>query len=283
MKFRLRSIQSGFTLVEAIIVIVILGIIAGIAGLFLSGRVQQYQDLGLRIELSDTADTAARRISRELHLAIPNSVRSANSGCIEFIPAYDGGRYRSATNSTGGGNAFTTTQAITGFDVIGPLAATPSPGDFLVIYNLGIPVADAYASADNRVSLNNLSTTSFLSFGSKQFPFESPGKKFQLVSGTEQAVSYVCSGVGVDAKGNGTGRLYRVSGYGFVYPEPTACAAIGTSPVVAQNVSACQFTYDPGVRERTGLVSIRLTLAKSVMQTSESVNLYYDVNVNNVP
>ncbi|TXI90431.1 MAG: prepilin-type N-terminal cleavage/methylation domain-containing protein [Burkholderiaceae bacterium] len=280
---RFHFSHSGFTLVEMIIVIVILGIIAAVAGIFISGRVQQYQDLGLRAELSDTADTAARRLSRELHLAIPNTVRSANASCVEFIPAYEGGRYRNAADGAGAGNVFTTTQAITSFDVIGPLSTAPSNGDFLVIYNLGIPGADAYAPSDNRATLNGSSTTSLMSFASKQFPFESPGKKFQIVSGTERAVSYVCAGVGVDAKGNGTGKLYRVSGYGFVYPEPNTCASVTSAPILAQNISACSFTYDPGVRERTGLVALRLSLSKNVLQTSETVNLYYDVNVNNVP
>lgn len=263
--------------------IVLTGIVTGFVVLFLRRPVQQYQDLTLRAELTDTANTALRRISRETHLAVPNSVRSANASCIEFIPSYDGGRYRTAVDGSGNGNPFTTVQAISKFDVIGSLNTAPAVGDFVVVYNLGIPGADAYAPADNRSTISAGSTTSQINFTSKQFPFASPGNKFQLVSGTERAVSYVCTGVGLDANGNGTGRLFRVSGYGFNYPEPNTCANTTTAALIAQDVSACQFSYLPGARERTGLISMRLSLSRSVAQNSETISIYHDVNVNNVP
>ena len=271
--------QFGITLVEMIVVIVIMGIIGGIVALFLRRPVQQYQDLTIRAELTDTADTAVRRMSREIHLAVPNSMRSANSSCIEFVPAYDGGRYRVNTDATGAGNAFTTVQAISTFDVIGNLNAAPAVGDFVVVYNLGIPGADIYAAADNKTNIVAPTSVSQLNFASKLFPFASPGNKFQLVSGTERAVSFVCNGVGVDAKGNGTGKLYRASGYGFVSPEPTTCASVSTAPVLAQNISSCQFSYAQGVLERFGLVSIKIRIAKA----GETISLYQDVQVNNVP
>ncbi len=278
-----QRIQSGFTLIEAIVVIVATAVIVGFIALFLRKPFQQYLDLSVRAEMTDTANTAVRRISRELHLAIPNSVRSASSSCIEFIPSYDGGRYRSAADGSGAGNVFTTTQAITNFDVIGPLVSAPAVGDFVVVYNLGIPGADAYAPSDNRVAIVAPTSTTTINFASKQFLYDSPGKKFSLVSGTERAVSYVCSGVGIDAKGNGTGKLYRVSGYGFNYPEPTTCANTAGASIIAQNLKSCQFTYTTGVRERSGLVAVRLSLARSVSELSESVSLYHDINVNNVP
>ena len=272
-----RKLASGFTLVEAIIVIVMTAILSAMVASFIGKPIVQYQDLSRRADLSDAANAAVRRISRDLHLALPNSVRSTASTCVEFIPTYDGGRYRAAADSTGAGNTFNAEQSITQFDVIGALGAAPPDGDFVVVYNLGIPGADAYAE-DNRATLEGSSTTSLKSLVPKTFPFASPGNRFQLVANSEQAVSFVCTGVGIDAAGNGTGTLYRAAAYGFV-ATPVGCAAVASMPIMAQNVSVCQFSYTSGASERSGLVSIRLNITRN----NEIVSIYHDVNINNVP
>lgn len=271
--------QTGFTLIEAIIVLVLTAILSAMVMSFIGKPIVQYQDLSRRAELSDTANAALRRISRDLHLALPNSVRSATSSCLEFIPTYDGGRYRAVADSAGAGNVFNAEQSITSFDVIGALGSAPTVDDFVVVYNLGIPGADAYA-ADNRATLTGATTTTLMSFDPKTFPFASPGYRFQLIANSEQAVSFVCTGVGVDAAGNGTGTLYRAAAYGFVAVAPATCAAVvASTPILAQNLSACQFSYASGVSERSGLVSIRLSVARN----NEVASLYQDVNINNVP
>ena len=56
---------AGFTLVEVIMVIVITGIIASFVGVFIKGAIDAYVDSARRAELSDVADTAVRRISRD--------------------------------------------------------------------------------------------------------------------------------------------------------------------------------------------------------------------------
>ena len=70
-----RKTQRGFTLVEMIVVIVITGIIAGVVAIFLRAPVQGYVDSARRAEMTDIADTALRRIGRDLRTAVPNSVR----------------------------------------------------------------------------------------------------------------------------------------------------------------------------------------------------------------
>lgn len=85
------------SLVEAIVVIVITGIIAGMVAVFIRTPVEGYMDAERRAGLTDIADTAVRRMAREIRLALPNSVRTAADGsgrCIEFIPTKIGARYR---------------------------------------------------------------------------------------------------------------------------------------------------------------------------------------------
>ena len=114
--------SAGFTLIEMIMVIVITGVIAGMVAVFITTPVQGYVDSVRRAELTDAADVALRRITRDVRLALPNSLRVMNSGSvnyIEFIMTASGGRYRDPTDGSTAGNflSFTDTDDIS-FDVL---------------------------------------------------------------------------------------------------------------------------------------------------------------------
>ena len=60
--------------------------------------------------------------------------------------------------------------------------------------------------------------------------------------------------------------------------QPTSFTTSGA--LLAKNVSGCSFSYDAQViTQRAGLVSAWL----QVTQSNESVSLYYEVHVSNVP
>ena len=267
--------QRGFTLIEAIIVITITGIIAGMVAVFIRAPVQGYFDSARRAELTDIADTAQRRISRDLHLALPNSVRVSGGNFLEFLQTSGGGRYRAAVDNSGGGNVLDFTQLTSSFDVLGPpVAMVPGAKNLVAVYNLGIPGADAYLSDNTSAMTAGGNTVTINSF---QFPFASPANRFQIIS---YPVSYVCAGVGKDANGNGTGTLTRYWNYSIQASQPTSFAAGTPSALLAKNVSGCSFSYDAQViTQRAGLVSAWL----QVTQSNESVSLYYEVHVSNVP
>lgn len=265
--------QRGFTLIEAIIVITITGIIAGMVAVFIRAPVQGYFDSARRAELTDIADTAQRRISRDLHLALPNSVRVSGSNYLEFLQTSGGGRYRAAPDNSGGGKVLDFTQSTTTFDVLGPpVAMVPGAMNLVAVYNLGIPGADAYLGDNTSAMTAGGNTVTINPF---PFPFASPANRFQIIS---YPVSYVCAGVGTDASGNGTGTLTRYWNYPITPGQPTSFTAPGA--LLAKNVSGCSFSYDAQViTQRAGLVSAWL----QVTQSNESVSLYYEVHVSNVP
>src|SRR5688572_6517746 len=96
---RMRRL-SRLTLIELAIVIALVGILAAII-VQLVQPVRSYIDSSRRAALSDTADTALRRIGRDVRLALPNSVRVATDGTthyLEFLLVRTGGRYRDDTN-----------------------------------------------------------------------------------------------------------------------------------------------------------------------------------------
>ena len=280
--------SRGFTLVEMIIVIVITGIIGGMVAIFIRAPVQGYVDSARRADMTDIADTALRRIARDLRLALPNSVRITTVGgntLLEFIPTIGGGRYRDSTDNLGAGNILNFSAADASFDVLGgmpPVAA----GDQIVVYNLGIPGADAYAgntaATHNRRAVSGVAGNVISITSGNALPFDScvyeggfvvGGCRFQVV---QTPVTYVCT----PAAGGAGGTLTRWQGYVIQPSQPTALPGPGTSSVMAGNVSACTFTYDASVvAQRSGLVTMHLTITEQ----GESVSLYGATHVSNMP
>lgn len=269
--------QGGFTLTEAIIVIVIMGVLASAVAVFIRGPVQAYFDVNRRAQLVDTADTALRRMHRELKAALPNSVRVTGvcaAACyLEFIPVAAGGRYRAAQTSGNAGDILDFTTADTSFAIVGPAVAIPAGNSWLVVYNLGIAGADAYSGAvaatDVRRAYSGAAgSVSAINFTSaNRLPFESPSKRFQVVT---EPVTYECS--------PGAGVVRRYTGYGFNATQ-AAGAPGGSVAVLAGNATSCNFVYAQQAGRRMGLVALTLALT----QGGETISLYYQVHVSNVP
>ena len=271
-----QSAERGFTLVEMIMVIVITGIIGGMVAVFLKAPIQEYMDVGRRADMTDIADTALRRIGRDLRLALPNSVRvtgtcNGTATCfIEFLPTTGGGRYRAALAATAPfGDILDFTMADTSFDVLGTVPPAPSGVQYVVVYNLGIPGSDAYAGS-NRATYSGLNTATNIAISAMRFPFASPAARFQVIT---TPVSYVCDPVG--------GTLTRYWGYPIQPSQPSSAPIAGaTSALLAKNVSKCNFSYNPYVvAQRSGLVTMNLGITES----GETVKLYSATHVSNVP
>lgn len=266
---RKRRRSSGFTLVEAVVAITILGILGGMVAIFIRSPIDAYITQSNRAVLTDAADGAMRRISRDIGAALPNSLRTTAGGsnaCFELLPVLGGGRYRYQTSSTGSGDILDFTTTDTSFDMLGQirLANLPSGNNLVVIHNLGIAGADAYA-ADNTATIASATSASVTLTGAgKKFPFQSPGKYFSVIP--NNSVVYSCSGT----------NLYRTTQ--AISASPMAsCPAGGT--VLAANVSSCSFVYTPAVNQRDGILSISLALTLN----GETVTLYDQVMINNAP
>jgi MSHA biogenesis protein MshO len=268
-----RNTQQGFTLVEMIMVIVITGIIGGMVAVFLRAPIQQYMDISRRADMTDIADTALRRIGRDVRLALPNSVQVNTSGSgtstvyyLDFLETSGGGRYRREPGGTAATNDILDfTKPDGSFQVLGT-PPTCAANDQVVVYNLGITGADAYAG-DNRTTCSSVSGP-IVNIAPFQFPFDSPSARFQIV---HEQVRYICNPV--------AHTLTRYSlGTAIVLPTNTVPGVAGT--LLANNVSSCRFAYDAFVvAQRAGLVTMNLGITES----GETVTLYSAVHVSNVP
>ena len=86
--------STGFTLIEMVTVIVLLGIIAGILTPFIAKAMQAYTHSKARASLVDKGRLAMERLAREVHQAVPNSLSVLAGGDgIEFVRTRAGGRY----------------------------------------------------------------------------------------------------------------------------------------------------------------------------------------------
>jgi MSHA biogenesis protein MshO len=137
--------ESGFTLVEAIVVIAITGIVGAMVAIFIRSPVDGYIDSVNRAELTDEADTALRRMARDMRLALPNSIRVNNTGdFVEFLATSTGGRYLDVQDDPAGNFLSFTNGADTTFVNVGP-ALPIAVGNHIVVFNLGQGMAPADA------------------------------------------------------------------------------------------------------------------------------------------
>ncbi len=311
---------AGFTLLEAIVAIVITGILSAMVAKFIAGPVTGYVDSARRAELTDTADLVLRRLSREVRQALPNSLRvSTASGVvyIEFIATSGGGAYRSEQDgSTGNPLNFsdsvttcTATPSKCQFDVLGKMPANPAitAGDYIVVYNLGQDAngnsyapADAYpcgaatapvncnmarvsatpATADNSTVTLVSGTGDKNVFASQTPPLPSPSNRFHVVPGSVKAVAFSCP-----ASTSSLGYFYRYANYGFFSTAAAAStAALAGAPadrITLANYTKCSVTYTAAASQRNGLLSVTLTMSNAL--NAESITLMREIHLDNSP
>ena len=291
-----NSKRNGFTLVELVMVIAITGVIGVSLVIFFTPAVNSYFATQRRAALTDMADTALRRMRRDVQRAVPNSIRAPKPECFELVPSSTGGRVRmgpDTANDVGascvpGANCsawLDTSTSISTLDILSPFSTTPAVGDWIVIGNQN--GNDVYSGV-NRTQITGVSTpasafgTHRLTFGSTSFPAGYDGGRISIVSnnGGAPTVFYVCSNAGTSADGTGTGTLYRLM-RGFVSSYPTACPDTTGAAILATKVKSCNFVYSPtvGNTQQSGYVWMLLELAEA----GENIPLSFGAHVDNVP
>jgi len=300
------SKAAGFTLVEMIVVMVITGIIGGMVAMFLRTPVQQYRDVARRAEMTDIADIALRRLSRDLRLALPNSVRVTTNGgtvYLEYLETIGGGRYNLGTVPTDCLNSGNCTRLITLGNLVNGAAGAASltlPNGNVIPATARVVLYNQYSNAGADCSSVNPSVYCVAASGGAplitnvvngvnvaedQINFAahtflpaggSPQNRFLIIS---QPVTYACTPSGTLA-----GTLTRYRGYAMQAIQPTTLAAL-TNPnagaMLAGNIGAvCNFTYQNNVvSQRAGLVTVNL----SITRDGETVSLYHATHVGNQP
>jgi len=170
--------QNGFTLVELVMVIILLGVLASATTQFLVIGVNTYKDIAGRFALIDNARFAIERLNRELRNALPNSVRTTNGNtCIEFVPIRASGTYIDLPIAPGLANNSGT--------IVTPTNYSWQAGDKLALY-VTTP-QDAYGSSTKVFAFNSITdlgaNSASLSFNSLvQYSDPSPNQRFYITN-----------------------------------------------------------------------------------------------------
>jgi MSHA biogenesis protein MshO len=311
--YRLRRAR-GFTLVEAITVVVIIGIIGAIVAVFIRAPIIGYRDTVARAELTDQADLALRRMARDIRLALPNSVRvNAAGDHLEFLQTRSGARYISVEDGIDNNLALRfDNPAQTAFAALAPPASFGQvrAGDYVVVTNLGMGFAPANAydlssacvSAGSGTGAGNIAqitridapstatvntdagavtlpvrgiTLAVNPFACQSIPMVSPRQRFQVVSGP---VSFFCT----DA-GNGTFTLWRAWDYPINAVQ--TIPSTGKRAMLAAGLTRCNglFNADGNVAlQRTGLVLLAIDMQGRNADAGK-IRLVHQVHVDNTP
>ena len=281
--------ESGFTLVELVVTLVISVVVIGFVSVFISGPIMGFTDQARRAGLADAADSALNLLVRDIRRALPNSVRISTNGstqALEVLSSVDGARYRRSPPGVAA-QILDFTTADGAFNTIGSFTQVAKPftstSHYLVVYNVGIPGADAYALTDvitppgTQITIANDTpagedrVTLAPAF---QFAYESPRQRLYLV---DTPVTYLCD--------TATGNLGRYVGYPIAASQSDRdsraelLAAGAADATVADQITACGFNYAPGTAERAALVTINLTVSSQ----GESISLLRQVHVDNAP
>lgn len=253
-------------------VIAIAGIVMAIAAIFIVPAITAYFSTATRARLGDEADTALRRIGRDLAAALPNSVRVSGMS-VELIPVSSAARYAVGTEAD---DPLLFGTADTSFAIVGPPLRLASGNQRLAWYNLGngVPDADAYTLANVRVASNAAGNTNSVTISGAALPNALQAPPYRVYA-IEQPVTYRCDTTAQT--------LTRYTGYGFssVQPDPPTG---GSAAVLAQHVTACNFNYSStAISARYALVTLSLQLSATNGGAAETISLYHAVHVDNLP
>jgi MSHA biogenesis protein MshO len=305
--------RRGFTLIEMVVAIIVLGIVGITFGLFIVPAINANQAVERRAALVDSAEIAVRRMARDIRIALPNSVRVsyvAGTGfAIEMIPTIDGGRYCLGVdaNCAGAAQILAIGSSDTDFDILGCFhnatftgATFPSTAFRLVV---GDSSGTVYTSAGTNAVVTPASTSITLSTvngggsgsgacgassgatpptsyrhhialsAGQTFPAGSSRRRVFVI---QTPVTYICN--------RSAGTLTRYYNYAISATAPTptsppagATSALVTDKIDSTNVNSCVMTTLTSDVQAQGYVKLSLSLANA----GETVQLTHETELDN--
>ena len=262
--------QSGFTLIELVIVIVLISIVALSLSNLTSETVYGYIDAKDRNRLSQSTKWTTERIAREVREALPQSIRASNSGgihCVEFMNIVNASTYLDIPPS-GDVSSFNAVDFDLSFSAGLTVAIMPINPTTIYGGSGTLGSVAAIANSGNEVTIT-------LS-GPTNFSRRSPQNRFYLLN---SPISFCLNDI--------SGDVTRYAGYTTTAAQPLPPTG-GTSELLAENFSANGnvFTYQSGTLNRSGLLQMNFRAQnrdRNLVGTAESFEVFHEVHIRNVP
>lgn len=260
----------GFTLIELIAVVVLLAIVSVLSGGFMIQTANSYHRTVTRSKLVQTGRQAIEQMTRQLRIAVPNSLRvSANNLCIEWLPVVAGVNYLGELpDQSNGASAVSSIQsAPVSFDIGTARYVTVGALSNTELFNAAPGSLELFSAVVGGVP-------NTINLGSpKQFLRNSINQRLFIADHPHQ---FCISG----------GKLTFHQGYTAVGNYPSSSALTGTPPnsgvIIAQGVQPAAeipFAVSNGTEERNAIVSLEIPFE----QGGERIVLRHEVMVRNVP
>ena len=260
----MRSRNAGFTLIELVAVIILLGIVGTGVVAYLRTSMQAYVEVIRRDDIAQVGRFALERISRELRNALPGSIRVSNN-CIEFVPVLAASSYLTLPVGVAA-NSFQAADF------------TPPTSGGLRVAVYTIANSDVYGAGSNNLAaisnigapLANVRTVTLSA--NHQFPTDSPTRRFFIVN---QPVSFCVQGTTITR--------HEQYGYNAVQPAPPAGGVLLAEFVQLNDGGpVTPFRYTPGTLQRGGSVHVDLRFL-AANTSDEWVRFSHDIAVRSVP
>lgn len=263
---RRASNQSGFTLIELIVVIVLMGIISITGTEIIRNSSDAFSKMTGRQALGSAARVSIERVTRELRSALPNSVRvNASNTCFEFLPVNAAGTYITLPVSASAAT-FLSARMNPGLDAVSGRVA---------VYSLSNEVYDTAAgmlsptvtlgapNGNNEIVVTMASAYQFANYSTKS--------RYYLVA---DPVSFCIDG----------DNLFRYQNYGLVTVQPDIAdlpSSLPSRALLANGLAASVLPFDVSGSTLTRNSIVRMDLIFSV--SGDSVRIEHEVQVRNVP
>ncbi|MBL0522941.1 prepilin-type N-terminal cleavage/methylation domain-containing protein [Aeromonas enteropelogenes] len=274
-----RQFVRGFTLVELVMVILLLGIMATFSSQFIGIGSQIYGDASSREQLMSDARFAMERLNREVRDAVPGSMRIetatgdwVDSGsCLRFWPISATSRYLTLNRAVSGSAGTLELLMQTPASATNPLqddgGAVAANRDLLVVFPIPRSDGDSltqgcvYGSCVARVNAVQAPVTGVQAVhyaASEQLDGLSPANRVYFA---RQQVRYCVEG----------SRLFRSSG--------PIDGELSSPSLMAEWIRVGSFYREPAAFNASGEVGIRFVFERK----GESVTFNHNIGVSNVP
>ena len=248
-----RLTHRGFTLIELVVSIAVSGIVVVFASLFIKTPIDAYLSQSRHAELLDSLGAAWPQIERDIHTALPTSVRASRNGSVvalEMMTAVASAHYLSDPRTAS-------------FNAAGVI--NPPPGQYYLSINNTTPYnsfATQMTPANRTLTfIPNVATNEVTIGVSPLFNFASLSPVSHAYLVYSHPITYLCNET--------TGTIQRYSEYTLA-PAQTSrdtdaklMAAGAVRTVVAGNMTSCNFQALAETATQGQVVAMRITATRN--------------------